>query len=75
MAEEVSRLKRESRAMILLLKQLEEEENELILQNEILAREALLNGFSPDNLLDASLPAASKKRKPQAKKPNEVGEA
>jgi hypothetical protein len=75
MAEEVSRLKRESRAMILLLKQLEKEENELILQNEILAREALLNGFTPE-LMDASqLLSASKKRKAQAKKPNETSAA
>jgi hypothetical protein len=75
MAEEVSRLKRESRAMILLLKQLEKEENELILQNEILAREALLNGFTPE-LMDASqLLSASKKRKPQAKKTNESSES
>jgi replication-associated recombination protein RarA len=74
MSAEVSRLKKESRAMILLLKQLEKEEIELILQNEILAREALLNGYSPD-LLDASLPSTSKKRKPQAKKPNEGSKA
>jgi hypothetical protein len=44
---EVERLKRESRAMVRLLKKLEAEEIELTLQNEILAREALLCGFDP----------------------------
>lgn len=44
---EVDRLKRESRAMVRLLKGLEAEEIELQMQNEILAREALLCGFDP----------------------------
>lgn len=61
---EVERLKKESKAMIALLKQLEKEEGELMLQNRILAREALLNGYSPD-LLEAPV---TKRRKPYAKK-------
>jgi hypothetical protein len=44
---EAERLKRESRAMVRLLKKLEAEEMELTMQNEILAREALLCGFDP----------------------------
>jgi hypothetical protein len=43
---EVDQLKRESKAMIALLVTLEKEENELYLQNQILAREALTNGYS-----------------------------
>jgi L-fucose isomerase-like protein len=66
--EEVERLKKESKAMVALLKQLEKEENELKIQNEILAREALLNGYSPD-LLESSI---TKRRKPYTKK-NEGG--
>lgn len=49
---EVERLQRESKAMIALLKQLEKEEKELTIQNRILSREALLNGYSVDTILD-----------------------
>ena len=61
---ELERLQKESAAMIKLLKVLGEEENELRIQNEILAREALLNGFSP-NIIEAP---ASKRRKSSSKK-------
>jgi hypothetical protein len=52
---DVDRLQRESNAMIALLKQLEKEEKELTIQNRILSREALLNGFSVEGILE-SLP-------------------
>lgn len=50
--------------MVKYLKKLEKEENELRLQNEILAREALVNGFEL-GLLEAPAP---KRRKPPVKK-------
>ena len=62
--EEVERLKKESKEMIQQLKQLEQQEHELTIQNEILARETLLNGFDP-TLLE---PLAPKRRKQHAKK-------
>jgi hypothetical protein len=43
----MDRLKREAKAMVRLLKKLEAEEVEIRMQNEILAREALLCGFDP----------------------------
>jgi hypothetical protein len=49
---EVNRLQRESKAMVALLKHLEKEEKELITQNRILSREALLNGFSVETILE-----------------------
>lgn len=61
---EVERLRKESKAMIALLKRLEKEENDLELQNQILAREALLNGYSPD-MIEAS---ETKRRKSPVKK-------
>lgn len=61
---ELERLKNESKEMIQQLKQLEQQEHELTVQNEILAREALLNGFDP-KLLE---PLAPKRRKQHAKK-------
>ena len=62
--EDVERLQKESVAMIRLLKALEKEENELKIQNEILARECLSNGYTPDVL--EALP--QKKRKTSTKK-------
>ena len=64
MESQVERLQKESKAMIALLKQLEMEDCELLLQNQILAREALLNGYSPD-LLE---PPMAKRRKPYTKR-------
>jgi uncharacterized protein (UPF0335 family) len=61
---DVERLKKESKAMIALLKHLEKEESDLVIQNKILAREALLNGYSPD-LLEAPV---TNRRKTPAKK-------
>lgn len=63
---ELERLKKESMAMVALLKQLEKDEKELKIQNEILAREALLNGYSPD-LLEPPL-TKQKRKKPYSKK-------
>lgn len=62
---EAERLKKESLAMIQLLKQQEQEQNELRIQNEILAREALLHGFNPDAI---ETPAPKKGRKLGQKK-------
>jgi hypothetical protein len=64
---EKSQLKKECTAMIRHLKNLEEEENQLRLQNEILAREALINGFNV-GLLEAPAP----KRRKQASKKTET---
>ena len=47
---EAERLKKESLAMIRLLKQKEQEQDELRVQNEILAREALVNGYDPQGV-------------------------
>jgi hypothetical protein len=44
---ELERLKRESAAMVRYLKSLEEKEVQLVAQNDILAREALICGFDP----------------------------
>jgi hypothetical protein len=62
--EEIDQLKNECSAMIRLMKKLEKEEHEIRLQNEILAREALVNGFEL-GLLEAPAP---KRRKPPTKK-------
>ena len=62
---EDEKLQKETKAMIALLKVLEKEEHELILQNQILAREALLNGYSP-NLEPTA--ATSTRRKSSTKK-------
>jgi|UPI000581B5CC hypothetical protein len=45
---EMARLKEESNAMMRLLSKLEQERYGLELQNEILAREALMCGFDPE---------------------------
>ena len=58
-SQELQRLKRECQSMAALLKQLDREERELILQNKILAREALLCGYQP-HLLE---PPAPKRRR------------
>jgi hypothetical protein len=63
-SEDIEQLKRECSAMISLMKKLEKEESEIRLQNEILAREALVNGFEL-GLLEAPAP---KRRKPPTKK-------
>ena len=47
----VEQLQRESKAMIHLLKKLEKEEKELYVQNQILAREALTNGYTIESVL------------------------
>lgn len=63
-AAEVDRLKKESAIMIKTLKMLEKQENELRIQNQILAREALLNGFPIDMLENVAV----KRRKSSMKK-------
>lgn len=64
--EELNRLQKESNAMVKLLKQLEKEESDIALQNEILAREALQNGYSP-NWDDTQEGPVIKKRKQSGK--------
>jgi len=68
---EAERLKKESLAMIEFLKQQEQEQNELRIQNEILAREALLHGFDPNAV---EPPAPKKGRKIGTKVKAEAGE-
>ena len=58
-SEEIEKLKKESAAMIRHLKKLEEEELNLRVKNEILAREALVNGFEV-GLLEAPAPKRRK---------------
>jgi hypothetical protein len=53
--DELDRLEQECMAMVSLLKQLEKEELELLQQNKILAREALLCGYQP-HLLETPAP-------------------
>lgn len=62
--EEKQRLQSECSIMIQYLKQLEEKEAELYTQNEILVREALVNGFDI-SILEAPIP---KRRKSTQKK-------
>jgi hypothetical protein len=63
------RLKRECAAMVEYLKHLEREENDLLMQNEILARECLSNGWptelqpGEDKQTTANKPGAAKKRR------------
>jgi hypothetical protein len=69
MTEEISRLQREAKAMVDFLKELEKEEDDLVRQNEILAREALLNGYLPTaSFVTTNVKAATatKKRKQPA---------
>jgi regulator of replication initiation timing len=61
---EAEQLKMECSAMLQHLKNLQEEENQLRVQNDILAREALINGFEL-GLLEAPAP---KRRKQAVKK-------
>jgi hypothetical protein len=61
---DLARIKTECSAMLKLLKNLEKEEHSLRMQNEILAREALLCGFEP-HLLEPPVP---KRRKTSLKK-------
>jgi hypothetical protein len=61
---EIERLKKESAIMVKKLKSLEKQENELRIQNQILAREALLNGFPVEMLENVAV----KRRKSSAKK-------
>jgi hypothetical protein len=65
---EVLSLKREARAMVKLLKQLENEERELLIQNQILAREALLNGYTVELILEPPLKSSRKRKSPSAEK-------
>ena len=58
-SQELDRLEQECTSMICLLKELEREELELLQQNKILAREALLCGYQP-HLLE---PPAPKRRR------------
>ena len=58
----LQRIKRECAAMMRLLTRLEQEELDLRSQNEVLARTALLCGFSPA-LLEP--PAPRRKRQPK----------
>lgn len=53
--------------MIKYLKQLEQKEAELLLQNEILARESLMNGFDMSVL---ETPAPKRRKAPQKKQEN-----
>ena len=64
---ETNRLKKECAAMVKLLQKLDTEESELRLQNEILAREALSNGFDV-GLLEPPAPKKRYTRKPAKKK-------
>jgi hypothetical protein len=59
---EMDRVQSECSAMVQLLVSLEKEEHQLHCQLEILAREALLCGFSPDMVE----PAAPKRRRTNA---------
>ena len=62
--DEVHKLRSECSAMVKYLKHLEQKEAELMLQNEILARESVVNGFD----IAALDPSALKKRKTAPKK-------
>ena len=64
---ETDRLKKECSAMLKLLKKLDTQERDLRLQNEILAREALSNGFQV-GLLEPPAPKKRYTRKPSMKK-------
>lgn len=48
--EELIRLKRECKAMVRYLEELEAEEHKAVIANTILAREALLNGYRIDTI-------------------------
>ena len=61
---QLERLQTESNAMIQYLKKLEKQERDLNIQTQILAREAINNGWTHDNI---GLPHPKKKR-PAAKK-------
>lgn len=65
--DELEQLKSESAAMVQYLKSLGKEEKDLQIQNEILAREALNNGWTPENMGAA----APKKKRPAASKKQE----
>jgi hypothetical protein len=61
---EVEQLKRECEAMLASVKQLQQEESELILQNQILAREALTNGYWVESVIKSQpKQGLTKKRK------------
>lgn len=66
---ETETFKKETLAMIQYLKKLDSEQNQLRIQNEILAREALLRGFDPDHI---EFPATRKVRKAGSKKSDEL---
>ena len=60
----MEQLKRECKAMIGFLKSLEKEEKEMCLQNQILVREALTNGYSIESVLKPQTKqVVTKKRK------------
>jgi hypothetical protein len=64
MVDDCERLKRECAAMVEFLRHLERQENDLLIQNEILARECLSNGW-PTELQpeDSTARPAVKKRR------------
>jgi hypothetical protein len=61
---EIHKLRTECSMMVKYLKHFEKKEAELVLQNEILAREAVVNGYD----ISALEPAAPKRRKAVQKK-------
>lgn len=62
--DEMQKLRTECDVMVKYLKHLEKKEAELLLQNEILARESVVNGFD----IAALDPSAPKRRKAAQKK-------
>ena len=66
---DLERLQKDSVAMIQFLKRQEQELNEIRIQNEILAREALLHGFDPDVVAP---PSSKKGRKAGPKSKPEI---
>ena len=62
---DIERIQLECKAMIRYIKLLEKEEKELIIQNKILAREALTNGYYVDVILEQpqqTIPSKKRKR-------------
>lgn len=65
----LQRIKRECAAMMRLLTKLEQEESDLRCQNEVLARTALLCGFSPA-ILEPPAPKRRRKAQPKQEDPS-----
>ena len=68
---EAERIRKETLSMIQYLKEQEKEQHELQIQNEILAREALMHGFDPDS---AEPPIQKKGRKAVPKSKSEASD-